>query len=91
MFSTKKLIKTKYALLFVLLTYSERVFLELCGEVGDVGHAVEVSLQDVPTHFVVEWVAEFGWYLKEERAIGVIRPPTLISVLSTLLFLGALV
>lgn len=64
----------------VSLTYSQRVFLELWGQVRDVGHAVEVSLQDVPTHLVVEWVAEFGWYLKEESAIGVTRPPTLVSV-----------
>lgn len=47
--------------------------MELCGQVGDVGHTVQVSLQDVPTHLVVEWVAEFGWDLKEERAMGVIQ------------------
>lgn len=70
-FSTKK--QNQKALLFVLLTYSERIFLELCGQVGDVGHTVQVSLQDVPTHLVIEWVAEFGWDLKEERAMGVIR------------------
>lgn len=41
--------------------------MELWSEVGDVGEAVEVSLQDIPAHLIVEGVAELCWYLLEDR------------------------
>ena len=46
------------------LTYAQGVLLELWGEVGGAGHAVEISLQHIPTHLKVEWVAELGWHLE---------------------------
>lgn len=49
-----------------ILTYAKRIFLELRGEVGDVSQAVEVSLQNIPAHLVVEWVSELCWNLEEE-------------------------
>ncbi len=32
----------------------------------DVGQTVEVSLQDIPAHLIVERVAELWWHLEEE-------------------------
>lgn len=49
------------------LTYAKRVFLELGCEVRGVGHAVEVSLQDIPAHFIVERVAELCWHLEDKN------------------------
>lgn len=42
---------------------------------GDVSQAIEVSLQDIPAHLVVEWVAELCWHLKKESTSGVLQHP----------------
>lgn len=47
-----------------VLTYAKGVFLEFWGEVGEVSQAVVVSLQNIPAHLIVEWVAELCWNLE---------------------------
>lgn len=55
------------AMFSCVLTYAKGVFLELRGEVRDVGQAVEVSLQHIPAHLIVERVAELCWHLEEKQ------------------------
>ena len=50
-----------------VLTDAKGVLLELGGEVRRVGETVEVALQHVPAHLIVERVAELGWNLEERQ------------------------
>lgn len=40
------------------LTHTQRLPLKVLGEVRLFGHAVDISLQHIPAHLIVEWVAK---------------------------------
>lgn len=47
------------------LTHTERFLLEVLGQVRAAGDAVDVALQHVPTHLVIEGVTELIWDLEK--------------------------
>ena len=48
----------------MLLTLKRAFLMELLGEVGLVGQAVDIALQHIPAHLVVKRVAELGVHLR---------------------------
>lgn len=50
-----------------VLTNAQRVFLELRDEVWCVGHAVQITLQHVPAHLIIERIPELSRHLRTTR------------------------
>lgn len=57
------------------LTHAERFLLEVLGQMRTAGDAVDVALQHVPTHLVIEGITKLIWDL-QKREGDLLRPPS---------------
>lgn len=52
------------------LTHTERFLLEVLGQMRAAGDAVDIALQHVPTHLVIEGITKLIWDLRKRQGEG---------------------